>query len=228
MKKTAYFLFMCLFACSQSEKLPEGDIVEESKVQVSEEVAQFSESSKSQVSEVPEYDTWTFEKMDDSNLVFKEGPVFDTELHELEYIGQIDIDGKAPFLVFSGRHCDECDANTSLYFHSPRNGYLNVSYGENRYLYPGKERDYETDSLLYEARAFYGEVFKGVSGIVWFQKTLMEDNSIQNSVYLAKIVGDKVVAEEVKDFNDRLKEALELNKAGKNKEIKGREYTSEP
>ncbi len=223
---------MCLFACSQSEKLPKDDIVEEGKVQASEEVLLSAGGPESIKSEAPQealqYDTWTFKKVDGSNLIFKEGPVFDTELHELEYIGQIDIDGKAPFLIFSGRHCDECDANTSIYFHSPRNRFQNVSYGENRYLYPGKERDYETDSLLYEARAFYGEVLDGVKGVIWFQKTLLEDNSFQNSVYLAKIDGGKVVAEEVKDFYGRLKKTLALNKVGKNKEIKGREYTSEP
>ncbi|MBB6613147.1 hypothetical protein H7F15_19060 [Pontibacter sp. Tf4] len=228
MKKIAIFLLTCLFACSQNETLHEDSSIENAQVKNPEEEAIPVEKPLPQKVEEPEYDTWTLAKVDGSRLVFKEGPVFDTELYQLEYIGQVDIDSKAPFLIFSGRHCDECDANISIYFHSPRNGYLNVSYGENRYLYPGKERDYETDTLLYEAKAFYGEVFKGVSGIVWFQKTLMEDNSLQNSVYLAKIVGDKVVAEELKDFDNRLKEAIILNKAGKNKEIKGREYTSEP
>lgn len=224
MKKIAYLLFICLFACSQSETLPEKDVVEVNR----EPSAEHSSNPQHQETEGPEYDTWSFDRVDRNSLVFKEGPIFETKLYELEYIGQIDIDRKAPFLIFSGRYCDECDANISVYFHSLRNGYLNVNHGENRYQYPGMERDYETDSLLYQARAFFGEVFDGVKGMVWFQTTLMEDNSLQNSIYLAKIDSEKVVAEEVKNFDKRLSETLQLNRAGKNKEIKGREFTSEP
>lgn len=228
MKKIAYLLLTCLFACSQSERLHEDSSIESIQVENTEEAVVPEEKPLAQKTEEPEYDTWTLAKVDGTKLVFNEGPVFDTELQELEYIGQVDIDKKAPFLIYSGRDCDECDANIAIYFHSPRSGQLNVSNGENRYAYPGKERDYENGSLLYEARAFYGEVFNGVEGVVWFQKTLMEDNTFQNSIYLAKIDGEKIVTEEVENLDKRLNETLALNKAGKNKEIKGKEYTSEP
>ncbi len=176
----------------------------------------------------PDLSTWTFNKVVNKKLVFKEGFSFDTELYNLEYLGQINTAGNAPFLIYAGRECDDCDVNTSLYFHSPRTGKLNVSAGANRYAYPGRERDLETDSLIYEARAFYGEVLKGTKGIIWFQQTLIEDNTFQKSVYLARITDDKITGEELKDYDILFKETAALHKKKKNKEINGKEFTSEP
>jgi hypothetical protein len=81
---------------------------------------------------------------------------------------------KTPFLIFSGRDCDECDANISIYIHSPSNGHLKIENGENRYGFPGSERDFENKNILYKARAFYGQVLPGIRGVIWYQKQLME------------------------------------------------------
>jgi hypothetical protein len=225
MKKLFYILFIFMISCSQKSDSQKNEIAEPSNTPDVKAVAAPAEPIKV---EEPQYDTWTFDRVDGTKLVFKEGPSFDTELVNLEYIGQIETDQKAPFFIYSGRDCDECDANTAIYFHSPRHGQLNVGNGENRYGYPGRERDYETDSLIYQARAFYGEVLKGVKGIVWYQKTLMEDNSFQNSVFIARIDRETIKGEEIKGYDRKLQETLSLNKSGKNKEIKGRDYTSEP
>jgi hypothetical protein len=52
-----------------------------------------------------------------------------TSLHELRYIDKYN-GNKAPFLILSGRGCDECDANISIYICSPGDVPLKVKNGE--------------------------------------------------------------------------------------------------
>ncbi|MEJ8758663.1 hypothetical protein WG947_16740 [Pontibacter sp. H259] len=226
MKKLYYLSFLYLFSCNQSPDSHQIEVVKLSDNAAINVVAKTMNTIQTQADEFNER-AWTFDKVDGTKLVFKEGSSFDTELFNLEYIGQIDIDPKAPYLIYSGRDCNECDANTAIYFHSPRHGQLHINNGENRYGYPGRVSDYETDSLVYQSRAFYGEVLKGVNGIVWYQKTLMEDNSFESSVYIARLHGESIKGEEIKEYNRHLQETISLNKLGKNIEIQGRDYTSE-
>jgi hypothetical protein len=170
---------------------------------------------------------WIFDKVEGSVLKFKGGKAFNTNLFELKYIGQVENDNKAPFLIFSGRDCDECDANISLYIHSPANGKLNVANGENQYGYPGTERDFENKSLLYKARAFYGDVMPNIKGVVWYQELAMVNGKFKKSLFLVKL--DGVVKKEVVLKNTgQLQSTLGLLAQGRCKEIKGHDYLSEP
>lgn len=227
MKKIFYILFLCLFSCNQEKDIKESETIESDKLDAS-KLATDSVKIIQAKSNQPQLTTWTFDKIENKKLLFKEGHSFDTELYNLEYIGQVATDNKEPFLIYSGRDCDECDANISIYFHTPRNGKLKVGNGENSYSYPGKETDYINNSLIYQARAFYGEVLKGVFGVIWYQKTLQDNNTFKNTVYLAKVEGDSIKNQELKGYDNLLKETQSFNKTGKNKEIKGIEYTSEP
>lgn len=229
-KRVSYFLLGMFFSCQSTDN----SLREENTVFVQEEQQRGPAADSvpalpvSAVIEKPSPFKWAFDKVAGTKLLFKEGRVFDTKLFDLAYIGQIAVEGKAPFLIYAGRECKECDANVSIYFHSSDNGQPSRKDGGGKYLYPGKERDYMTDSLVYEASAFYGEIRKGIYGIAWFQRMLLEDNSFKSTVFIAKLVGGKIVEEEAENFEERLGEILSLNKAGKNTEIKGREYTSEP
>jgi len=66
---------------------------------------------------------WIFDKVRAHTLEFKNGKSYNTDLYDLKYIGQVANNNKAPFLIFSGRECLECDANISIYIHSPANGH---------------------------------------------------------------------------------------------------------
>lgn len=134
---------------------------------------------------------------------------------------------KVPFSIFSGRDCNECDANISIYIHSPSNGYLKVENGENRYGLPGSERDYENNSLLYQARAFYGQVLPGIKEVIWYQKQLMENNTWQSSIFLVNL-SNGLKKETIFKTTEKLKLTLDLLKQGLCKEIKGIDYKSEP
>jgi hypothetical protein len=170
---------------------------------------------------------WIFDKTDSSVLKFKNGKKFDTHLYELKYIGQIKNGIKAPFLIFSGRDCDECDENISIYIHSPANGPLTVANGHDSYGFPGTEQDYENDSLVYKARAFYGQVLPNINGVIWYQLQLMEDNSYQHSAFLVDL-RNGLQKDTVFRDTSKLKLTLNLLKQGLCREIKGVDYTSEP
>lgn len=171
---------------------------------------------------------WLFDKVSGTVLKFKGGKEFNTNVFALKYIGQMPNDSKAPFLIFSGRDCNECDANLSIYIHSPSDGVLKVENGANRYQYPGTEKDFESDSLLYKGRAFYGEVLPGSSGIIWYQAQLMENNTWKKSIFLVDINSGKKKESALDNYDSNLKLTLGLLKQGSCKEIIGRDFKSEP
>jgi len=213
-KRVGYLPLLLIFACGTNDN------------------SSFT-SAKHDSEQAPPSDTadqtseWVFEKVLDQKLIFKNGKSFDTHLYELKYIGQVPVENKAPYLIFSGRDCDGCDENISVYIHSPGDGELDVADGKNRYQYPGRERNYETNALSYEARAFYGQVLNTAKGVIWYQKILLENNSWNKDIFLADITGGKKKETTIKDTG-QLQQTLALLKQGKCKEIKGMEYTSEP
>jgi hypothetical protein len=170
---------------------------------------------------------WIFDKVKGSKLLFKGGQIFETTLFELEYIGQVSADNKAPYLIFSGRDCDECDASISIYIHSPSNGKIVTELGQNRYQYPGTERDIETDSILYVSKAFYGQVLENVKGIIWYENRLLENGKMGRSVFLSRI--DKgILKDTTYEDEGKISKTINFVKKGICKEIIGRQYTSEP
>lgn len=170
---------------------------------------------------------WIFDKVIGSRLIFKNGSSVETNLFNLKFIGQFPKNSKTPYLIFSGRDCDECDANISIYVHSPAEGLLDVENGKSRNSYPGSETDYETDSVIYVARTFYGQVLKNRTGIVWCQKSLLEDGTMGESVYLLYIDNDTLKHMTYKGSKG-FDQTLSLFKDGYCQEIAGKNYTSEP
>jgi hypothetical protein len=170
---------------------------------------------------------WTFDKVDGNKLVFKSGQTFETNLFELEFIGQVSVDNKAPYFIFSGRDCDECDANISIYIHSPSDGQLVVGHGQNRYEYPGTETDYMTDSILCISRAFYGQVLENINGVIWYENRLLENGNMGRFIFLARIDNGSLKDTSYID-NGSLNQTIQLIKKGLCKEIEGQQYSSEP
>jgi hypothetical protein len=170
---------------------------------------------------------WTFDKVKGAVLMFKEGKQFDTKIFEVKYIGQITSGSKAPYLLFTGRDCDECDASISLYIQSPDDPYYSDENESERYALPGKEKDFESDSLIYKSRAFYGQILPGVKGVVWYQQDLMRDNSWKKSTYLVSLEKGLKIDTMIKAW-DKMPETLKLLKQWACKEIAGSTYHSEP
>src|SRR5690348_1105894 len=50
------------------------------------------------------------------------GSKFQTTLYGLAVMGRLHATNKLPYYVLSGVGCQECDANVSIYIHSPSDG----------------------------------------------------------------------------------------------------------
>ncbi len=170
---------------------------------------------------------WVFDSIEKSKLLFKNGQTFETNLFDLDYIGQVSADNNIPYLIFSGRDCNECDATISIYIHSPMQGKLIIDHGQNSYHYPGTEKDYETNRTLYISRAFYGKVIENVNGVIWYENRLLENNTMKRSVFLSRI-DNGVIKDTTFEDKGKLSETINLVKKGLCKEIQGKHYTSEP
>ncbi len=170
---------------------------------------------------------WVFNKVDSTRLLFSNGKIVETNLFNLTYIGQIALAHKAPLLIFSGRECQGCDANISMYMHSPSDSQLEVEFGKNRYKCPGKESDYFTNKLFYTSRAFYGQVLKNTKGVIWFENRLMGNGHWDHDVFLSWMDHD-IRRDTMYHNSSDLNQTLELLKEGLCQEIKGRQYKSEP
>ena len=162
-------------------------------------------------------------------IIFENGYKFTTTLYELKYIGQLKATTKIPYLIMSGRGCQECDANICIYVHSPSDGPMLGEEGQTRYTHPGRQRDYESDSLVYESRAFFGHVLPSVSeGVIWYEKYLTDKSSFEKSVFLLQVRGNELVDTTYTDSLPDIATTLKLAKQGECKEIAGMEQTTEP
>jgi hypothetical protein len=84
-------------------------------------------------------------------LVLPDGSKFRTTLYGLKLIGELKSARKLPYYVLSGVGCDECDARTSLYVHSPSDGPMKNEGEQRRFDYPG--RNWTTNRI---AKSFIG------------------------------------------------------------------------
>src|ERR1700756_200051 len=107
------------------------------------------------------------------DLILPDGSKFRTTLYELKVIGQLPTAKKLPYFILSGRGCNECDANTSIYVHSPSDGPMKNEGKQPRFPYPGRLSDNEADQLVYESRMFYGNCLPDyANAVVWFERGL--------------------------------------------------------
>jgi hypothetical protein len=58
-------------------------------------------------------------KIEGKKIIFDDGYVFQTNIYDLGYIGQLKASKKKPFLILTGVQCDSCDAAVSIYIVSP-------------------------------------------------------------------------------------------------------------
>jgi hypothetical protein len=170
---------------------------------------------------------WQFKGIRGSKLEFIDGSHFDTHLYDLKYIGKIEATGKQPYFIVSGQDCDGCDENTSLYFHSPSDGEMKVSEGQNRYDFPGLEKDYETEEPNFSTRVFYGEVLPNCKGLIWYRSDYLPNGQIAYSTFFAKISRKGIEDVSYKGVQ-KMGTTIRLVKKGLCNEIPGQEFSSEP
>ena len=82
-----------------------------------------------------------------TTLEWADGRQFVTTLFDAKIVGQLQTTKKQPYLILTGRGCEECDANISIYIHSPSDGPMKGESSQTRYSYPGRVRDYSDGTL---------------------------------------------------------------------------------
>lgn len=173
-------------------------------------------------------------------LRFANGRVFTTTLYDVQYLGQIPSSTGAPYLVLSGRGCTDCDANRSLYFHSPDDGPMQEEADQPRYAYPGTIIEWEpeipSDTIASRSRVFLGDCLPSVGAkAVWFTEERTGPAELTPRVLL--LLADEHRLEEAEmalPISDAgpiftgLDEVLENVRRGRCTELRGIEQLREP
>jgi len=159
-------------------------------------------------------------------LKYGNGKTFLTEVLQPRYIGQLPTRNKTPYLVFSGRTCINCDANLSIYIHSPSDGPMLGKARDPHFSYPGQYRDPETEQLAYVVRTFIGNCLESSNDpvVLWFQRERKDSGQWERRLYVAQIVDDRLESHAWTKDPPKLSAVLAAKKRGC-REIKGiRDY----
>lgn len=163
-------------------------------------------------------------------LVLPDGTKFKTTLYGLRVIGELKTTGKLPYYILSGVGCDGCDANTSLYIHSPSDGPMKNEGEHRRFYYPGRELDYQQNrKLVYRGRVFLGGCISGFpDAVVWFEKFVSEANQWHSDVVVAEVNSDNLIVKTIDREIPLVGEAEMSVRRGQCHEVPGTTRFSEP
>lgn len=167
---------------------------------------------------------WALVGEEGKTLLFRNGSSFETNLFDLKYIGELKTRRKAPYLILSGRSCEDCDENISIYIWSPDDGKMRPAEQQARYSYPGKEEDYFTNESTYECRMFYGNCLEAES-CIWIQRSIDSNKNWDSSVFIVQVQNDtlqEIMLRESAELEVVLREIVKCS------ELPGIVFTTEP
>jgi len=169
----------------------------------------------------------TYKVITKSHYTFRNGAKLSTNLMFFKLIKVIKSKDNHSFLFFSGRVCDQCDANTSLYVSSSDIGYFDRD--SERHRYPGKLRHYMSGELIEESRVFYGNcVSSSEPVVIWYIKYKDSDGKWRKATVHVELKGKKPI-ESINSVNfNELSNTLTLVKSGSCAELQGIDGISEP
>lgn len=157
------------------------------------------------------------------------GSKFQTALFDLKVIGELQTVHKLPYYVLSGVGCEECDANTSIYIHSPSDGPMKNEGTQPRFNYPGREFSREDHSVISTTRMFLGDCAPTYpNAVMWFQHTIGSDRQWHDSVLVAAVRQDRLVDEVPKAMVPTIGEAEAAVRESRCRELPGVDQWEEP
>ena len=165
-----------------------------------------------------------------SVLVLHDGTRFETMLFEVRVLGILRTERKAPFLVLEGRGCTQCDANTSIYIHSPSDGAMRNEAKQPRYEYPGREVSYEDGkTVLYEARTFVGDCLPGKdNAVIWYERSRTKAGTWRTGVFVVAVREDALTELRLANPLPSVSQSLNRVATRQCRELSGVERHSEP
>ncbi len=162
-------------------------------------------------------------------VTLSDGSTFKTTLYNMKIVGQLRATKKIPYFILSGTTCTECDENTSIYIHSPSDGAMKNGADQRRFAYPGRETDYETGQLVYEASMFFGDCLAThPNAAIWFERGIGDDKKWHSGATLVEVRNDRLL---ISGLHHRIPNLAEVQKAIRSKKCKqlaGIDRTSEP
>jgi hypothetical protein len=163
-------------------------------------------------------------------LVLPDGSKFKTTLYGLKVIGELRTIRKLPYYIVSGVGCDGCDANTSIYIHSPSDGPMKNEGEQQRFAYPGREADYQQNRRpVYEARVFFGDCLTShPNAVIWFERFVGDDWRWHSGVRVAEVTSDSLVVKQMNRDLPIVGEAVKSVSRGRCQELPGTNRFSEP
>jgi len=100
---------------------------------------------------------------------------------------------------------------------------------QRRFLYSGRETDYEDGALWYEARTFFGECIAAhPNSVVWFERSLDDDKHWREDVLVAEVKRDRLWTERFQRELPKVSEAEAAVRTGHCHEVSGVNRYSEP
>jgi hypothetical protein len=163
------------------------------------------------------------------SVTLPDGSRFKTTLYDMKVVGRLKTEHKLPCYILSGFGCYGCDANRSIYIHSPSDGAMKNEGEQPRFSYPGKETDYRDGSLVYEAKMFFGDCLtKHPNAVVWFERSLGDDKKWHEDVLVAEVNKDRLVTNLLRGDLSKASEAESAARSGRCHEVPGIKRSSEP
>ena len=165
-----------------------------------------------------------------SALVLADGQRFQTTLYQVKVLTELRTERKVPYIVMVGRGCVNCDANNSIYVHSPSDGPMQDEGHQPRYSYPGRLLSYlDGKTPVSEIRLFIGACMAGHNdALVWYVRERDDKGKWLSSVLVVHVEGDKPVETLLKTNLPAIDSALQKVRQGSCREIPGVDGHSEP
>ncbi len=163
-----------------------------------------------------------------TTVTFRNGAEMNSEIVDMAFIGQLSARDDAPYIIFSGRRCWDCESNPSIYVHSPTGGKL--SKKSTRYRYPGRLYSHVNGALIEETRMFFGDCLPGRSAAtaVWFVRTRRDTPYWRDIAIILEVLGGDLDEEILEDPAPSVAPTLTMTEKGLCREIPGRQMSSEP
>lgn len=161
-------------------------------------------------------------------LQLPNGSKFQTTLFDLKVIGQLQTVQKLPYYVLSGVGCEECDANTSIYIHSPSDGPMKDEGKQQRFDYPGRQFSRPDHSVISTTRVFLGDCSQDYpNALIWFEHSSGDDRQWHDIVFVARVQNDHLIDEVPKASAPTIAEAETAVRKSRCRELPGLDQWAE-
>ncbi|SNZ01918.1 hypothetical protein [Flagellimonas pacifica] len=206
-KMISFLLFTIIFTISCGFNDAKKDKTEQFKILRTKKVDEASDFHGNNLMSNSRVQTDTLTKIDTIEAI-------DTlKLYNKRLIGKIILPSNTWYLL-SGKSCEQCDENISIYLFPKNREILSleneINY-DDRFGYPGKVYSYEDNTLIYESSTFFGKCLQGFGDVVvWIDRSIDESGEWIEGVYLIQILEDKA-AESRPELSYSLLEEIDKN-----------------